>query len=1087
MIGRRQILLACQAMWLCFWAIAPEAHAQLSAGTISGVVSDSAHAVVPGAAVSLRNESNGVSRDTVSDSAGFFSFPNLQPAIYDLTVTSKGFKTAVQKGLELVVDHGLRADMQLEVGEVRQTVEVAAEAPLLESESSRVSTAVETKQVTELPLNGRQFAQLILLTPGSLPIALGQSTSFKVQLGAGSYSPVINGQRSRFNNFTLDGVENNDPMFNSYALNPSVDAIQEFSVQSRGDAGEQGRSMGSDIVVVTRSGTNQYRGSVWEFLRNTDLDARNFFDPQRPNFKQNQFGGTFGGPVRLPHYKGRDRTFFFGYYEGFRFVRSANNIGTVPTDAMRSGDFSAAGLPRIYDINTTRADASVPGGYARDVFPGNRIPQSRLDANATALLQQVYPAPNLPGFTRNYINTTPQKQQNDQGSIRVDHKLTSANTLFARFSYNDGYNGSPGGIPSVATTVTNTATNATLSDSHIFRPNLIGHFQFGFSRYISNQSSNALPDSILKATGWDKVYPSGPPDLLLLGLSITDIVGAGGAFIPIGPHNMYQSIGDVTWIRGRHTFKAGLTWNYLDSFQASPQASIGFGRRPTSDLRDLTNTGYGVATFLLGLPTDSRRAAGDTSALLSHNEYHAFLQDEIRLSSRVSLTAGLRYSYVQAMKEARDAYSGLDVLTGNYLLAVKNPTTGEGPNLRQRWVDPQWRNFAPRLGIAWMLDSKTSVRAGAGIYYSYTDYVQYFADPAGQWPFGYSETVGPLNDFFVDSALANPFKNSPGAQIPTSPFGQGGYSMNPRMKTPYSTQWNMSVERQLPHSMLLDVSYVGSNSVKLLQSRTENQAIPGPGPVQPRRPLPNYTALTWDDNAAPSNYNGLSVKLQKRYAAGLSFLTSYTWSHNLDVFSTERGGTNGGPQNPLNWRPDYGTSTADMQNNFLLSGVYELPFGRGKPYLSSGWGSRILGNWQWSNIIGLYGGMPINFTLGFDNASLGRAGGQRPNISGSPIISDPTRLRWFNTSVFSTPAQFTFGNAGRNIMRGPKLTNWDMALQKNFPFQERRNVQFRTEFFNTFNFVNFGNPNTTYSSQDFGVILSARASRSIQFSMKLSF
>lgn len=849
--------------------------AQFSAGSISGLVSDSANAAVPRAAVKITNVATAVAREDQTDDAGRFSFPNLLPATYEISVSAAGFKTAVRKNVELQVDQGLRVDIQLEIGEMRQQVEIAAEAPMIESESARVGTVVETKSITELPLNGRQFAQLILLTPGALPIALGQSTSFKVQLGAGSYSPVINGQRSRHNRFTLDGVENNDPMFNSYALNPSVDAIQEFSVQSRGDASELGRSMGSDIVVVTRSGTNQYRGALWEFLRNTDLDARNFFDPQRPAFKQNQFGGTVGGPVRLPHYKGRDRTFFFGYYEGFRFVRSANNIGTVPTDAMRAGDFSAPGLPKIYDIATTRVNPSAPGGYSRDPFPGNRIPQDRLDKNALAILQQVYPAPNLPGFTRNYINTTPRRQQNDQESFRVDHKLTENNTLFGRYSYNDGYNANPGGIPQVSTTVTNTATNATLSDNHIFRPNLIGHFQFGFSRYISNQTAKPLPDSILKSTGWDKVYPSGPPDLLLLGLNVTDIVSAGGAFIPIGPHNLYQSIGDVTWIHGSHTVRTGFTWNYLDSFQASPEAVIGFGRQPTSNLVDQNNTGYGVASFLLGLPTDSRRAAGDTSALLSHNEYHFFVQDEFRLNSRLTITAGLRYSYVQAMKEARNAYSGLDVLTGNYLLAIKNPVTGAVPNLRQRWVDPQWNNFAPRLGIAWMVDNKTSVRAGAGIYYSYTEYVQFFADPAGQWPFGYSESVDSLNNFFVDARLTNPFTSSPGAQIPDSPVGQGGYSINPRMKTPYSTQWNLGVERQLPGSLLLAVSYIGSESVKLLQSRTENQAIPGPGPVQGRRPFPQYSSLTWDDNGAPSNYNGLSARVQKRFSGGLSFLSSF--------------------------------------------------------------------------------------------------------------------------------------------------------------------------------------------------------------------
>ena len=402
-------------------------------------------------------------------------------------------------------------------------------------------------------------------------------------------------------------------------------------------------------------------------------------------------------------------------------------------------------------------------------------------------------------------------------------------------------------------------------------------------------------------------------------------------------------------------------------------------------------------------------------------------------------------------------------------------------------MDPSWNNFAPRLGLAFLLNNKTTIRAGAGIYYSYTDYVQYFADPAGQWPFGFSESVGPLNDFFVDASLSNPFRGSAGVQLPPSPEGQGGYSINPAMKIPYSTQWDLSVQRQLPMELLFDVSYVGSNSVKLLQSRTENQAIPGPGPVQPRRPFPNYSAVTWDDNGAPSNYNGLSLKLQKRYAAGLSFLTSYTWSHNLDIWSTERNGTSSGPQDPLNWRSDYGTSSADLRHAFLLSGVYDLPFGHGKRFWNTGLASRLLGNWEWSGIVGLYSGQAINATLGFDNASLGRAGGQRPNLVGNPAISNPGPTGWFNTAAFAAPAQFTFGNAGRNIMTGPPLHNLDMSVLKNFPIAERRNLQFRAEFFNAFNLVNFNNPNTTFNSPDFGVITSAKASRSIQLSLKLNF
>lgn len=1061
--------------------------AQVSAGSITGVVTDSGDAVIQNAQVAIRNEATGIKQQTLTNATGFFAFPNMPPANYEVTVTAAGFKAAVLRGLQLQVNQVMRTDVRLEVGEVRQTVEIQATAPLLDSVNTKIGTVVETKQITELPLNGRQFAQLILLTPGALPIALGQSTTFKVQLGAGSYSPVINGQRSRYNNFTLDGVENNDPMFNSYAMNPSVDAIQEFSVQSRGGVTEQGRSMGSDVVVVTRSGTNQFHGSAWEFLRNTKLDARNFFDPARPDFKQNQFGGTFGGPLRVPRYNGRDRTFFFGYYEGFRYVRSANSITTVPTEAMLQGDFSQAGLPRLYDITTTRADASAPGGYARDVFPGNRIPTSRMQPNAQALLQEVYPRPNLPGFTRNYINTTPQRQKNGQGSLRLDHRVSTANNLFGRISYNDGYNASPGGIPSTNTTVTNVAWNATVSDTHIFRPNLIGHFQFGFNRYTSNRSGNALPDSILSATGWDKLYPSGPPDLLRLGLSITDIAGSGGDFTPIGPHNTYQFINDLSWIHGRHTVKVGFTLSHLNSFQASPQASLAFSRRPTSDLLDQTGTGHGVATFLLGYPTSSRRAAGDTSALLTQKEYHGFIQDELRVTSRLTVTAGIRYSYVQSPKEARNAYSGFDYLTGNYLLAVKNPVTGAGPNLRERWVDPDWNNFAPRAGIAYLVNDKTTIRVGAGIYYSFTDQVQYWADPAGNWPFGFSESVGPLNDFFVDAAFTNPFARSSGVQLPTSPEGQGGYSINPRMKTPYSTQWNASIQRQLPWESLFEISYVGSNSVKLLQSRNENLAIPGPGPVQPRRPYPNYTTIVWDDNGAPSNYNGMSLKFQKRYGSGLSLLTSYTWSHNLDTWSTERNGSTGGPQDPLNWRADYATSTADVKHNFLASGLYELPFGRGKRYLQKGIGAHILGNWQWSGILGLYGGQPVNVSLGFDNASIGTSGGQRPNLVGNPVLEERTRLRWFNTAAFARPVQFAYGNAGRNLFRGPGTKNFDTAVTKNIPFAENKNLQFRGELFNAFNLVNFGSPVSNFSSQDFGVILSARASRSIQLGLKLSF
>ena len=900
--------------------------AQLSSGSISGLVTDPAGAIIAGAKIQVKNLATGITRDTTTNETGLYVFTGMLPARYELTVNAPGFKEAVRTGIELLVNQGMRVDVPLQLGEIAQKVEVAGSAvPLIESASSKVGTIIETKQITELPLNGRQFAQLILLTPGALPISLGQSSSFKVQLGAGSYSPVINGQRSRFHTYTLDGVENTDPMFNSYSINPSVDAIQEFTVQSRGSSGDYGRSAGSDVIVVTRSGTNEFHGSVWEYFRNAKLDARNFFDPVRPDYKQNQFGGTFGGPLVLPRYNGRQRTFFFGYYEGFRSRRSANSITTVPTDAMRNGDFSDSALPRIYDIATTRTDPSSSVGYSRDLFPGNRLPASRIDKNLQSIFTSEYPLPNQPGVTRNYINTTPRVIRNDQASLRLDQRLSDSNNLFGRISYNYGVQTSPGSIPANYTPLSNVAWNAAASDTHIFWPNLIGHFQFGFNRYTSNLSGNYIPDNLMQAIGWDKVYPKEPPSLMNLGLGMDDVTGLAGNFIPIGPHNTYQAIGDISLVRGRHTVKAGLTYNTTRSFQASPQGSISFARYPTSNLIDQRSTGYGAATYLLGLPTASRRTLGDTSATLSNNEYHAFATDEARLTSKLTLTIGLRWSHVQGMKDARNAYSGLDYNTGVYLLAVKNPVTGEPPNLSERWTDPEWRNFAPRMGLAYALDSKTTIRAGAGIYYSYTDAVQYYADPAGQWPFGYSETIGPLNQYYADTPASNPFQRSPGVIIPPSPKGQGGYSIDPHMKAPRAVEWDLSVQRLLPGEMLLDVTYIGSNAIRLLQSRSENRALPGPGAVQPRRRWPDYGGLTWDANGPPSSYNGLTLKLQRRFAAGLSFLANYTFSHNLDIYSTERGAQ--GVQDPLNWRADHATSQADVTQAFLLSSVWELPFG----------------------------------------------------------------------------------------------------------------------------------------------------------------
>ena len=773
---------------------------------------------------------------------------------------------------------------------------------------------------------------------------------------------------------------------------------------------------------------------------------------------------------------------------------------------MRAGDFSgilgpqigtdSLGRPilqnQIFDPNTTRPDPTNPLNVIRDAFPGNMIPSTRLNSVTQLVLQKYYPLPNLnvaQGVLPNLQYTGANNTSSDQTGIRIDHRFGDNDTLFGRYNRSNANLLRPEGLPTYQQTLQNYGQTLALGYTHLFNATTILNIRYGYTNTNFGQYDGAAGQSFLTATNFNQLAPA--KDGIALGPQIGISNGFSGVSqfaIPLGPQYNHDGHADLSLVRGKHTIGVGAMIYHIHSFDDGWGMSVNFAQNATSQGGVVNGSGSGAASFMLGLPDSISGFLGNTSADERGWWYGGYIQDQWQVSKKLTVTYGLRYDLVLPPSYGSKTVSGLDVLTGAFLVSNPAPPLYPQATVRKTYYDPHYNGFEPRFGIAYRATEKTVIRSAFAMFDDHNNtLVQETQDPRISWPEGIGISVGSLNraaptTYFNNLPLYASFFN------PLQPYVDFG--ADPRNKIPYVMEYNFGVQQQIASSLVLDLDYVGSVGRHLFIQPSANTALtPGPGPVALRQPFPAYGgAFSFDENVGNSSYNALQVKLQKSLSYGLSFLGSYTWSKSLDIQSE---GQSGSIETIYDYGRDWGPSDFNRSQLFVFSTVYQLPFGKGKPYLSGANGVEraILGNWNLGGIVTLDSGRPFSIVAGGDIANVG-GGSQRAQVVGTPNSGfNQSRLEWFNTAAFALPTVYTFGNEGRNNLTGPSQKNLDFITYKDFPFTERMTLQLRGEFFNIFNHANFGQPNNNVQGGSaFGTITStATGPREIQFALKLIF
>ncbi|MCA1602142.1 MAG: TonB-dependent receptor [Acidobacteria bacterium] len=1071
--------------------------AQQETATITGEVTDASGGLVPKAMITVTNVGTNISVNTETNDQGSYTVSSLRPGDYRITVEKSGFNKSLRSGVTLQVNQFARLDITLQAGQVSETVEVVGGAPLLESETSSRGSVIDQKKIVDLPLNGRDYNQLALLSPGVLPgTPRLASVNFKGVLN-------VNGNRTFNNVFLLDGVDNIS-YSNSFRgenvqlVQPSIEALQEFKIQTNAYSAEFGRSSGAVVNATIKSGSNAIHGSLYEFLRNDALDANNFFSnalgAPKPVRKRNQFGVAIGGPIV------KNRTFWFADYEGLREREGIPRVRLVPTAAEKAGLFSSA----VVD----------PFAAGRPEFSRNPagqwvIPASRWDPVGAAIVKLI-PDPNVAG-TNIYASTPVTKTRQDQFDVRIDHQFASNLTLFGRYSFVDTDTFRPAPLPGLAEGSFNDAFGSNLNRSQalalgltwILRPTFIGDFRLGWGRgnYFTNPPNVGVDGAAevgLKNVPNDPAIVGGVPKVNIQGF---DAVGRHTSTPQFQTPRSINPRATFSWNRGTHFFKFGGEFLHVETKINDLNATIG---RMNFENRF---TNRAVGDLLLGLP--SQLALTSFTVMdQGQNMYFSFIQDDYKVTPKLTLNVGLRYEYATPPIEKENRFANFDPATGRDVFAT------DGGIFERSLIHPDRNNFAPRFGFAWTPLSRVVIRGAYGVFFTHT---------VRQ---GREGLLGFNPPFLVDNLLQTTV-SGPAAVASAAPFLLvNGYpaglldpaSLAPTIgrraqdafqRTPYIQQYNFGIQYELLKDLLLDVAYVGNKGTKLNGFRNLNQraVITNANGSQSAgaRPYPAVGDIQWMENRVGSSYNSLQARLEKRFTRGLSALLSYTWGKALtgspDHISTSGGGagidtgTFREPQDGNNLGADRGLAEFDIKHRFVASYIYELPFGHGRKW-GAGWNSvadAFLGGWQVTGIHVLQGGLGLTATLG--GASVLNIGGERrarPNLIGNPVLPDSERTlaRWFNTAAFQpafSPSPQAFGNAGVGIMRGPNYRNFDFTLAKNFDLTERFRAQFRTEFFNAFNRANFGPPNIARDSSGFGQILGASNARIIQFGLKLYF
>ena len=1059
-------------------------------GTILGTVHDQSGAVIRGAKVTARQVATGLVREETTNDSGEYLFAQLPVGQYDLTAEASGFKKIDKQNILLQVDDKLRVDLDMTVGAITETVAVEASAPVIQTDSATVGNVVDNKKVTELPLNGRNFLQLNLLVPGANQGVKGSQN----QTQGGSIT--VNGAREQANNFLLDGVDNNDLAINQYSVAISTEAIQEFKVQASTYSAEFGRSGGAQINVATKSGSNQFHGVLYEYLRNADLDAKNFFDRPGPipPYKRNQFGTSVGGPVI------KDRTFFFFNWESTRIRQSITRVATVPTAAMKTGDFSAL-LPNtiIYDP----ASFSINGGTpVRTPFDGNKIPKSKINGVGQALAN-LYPDPNGSiGAGSGLFTSSPGKTDDfNQYSGRIDHRFTQNDSVFARYTFikEDRFDTfdpfcSLTNVPGFGCNTLNGGQNLVVSHIHLFGATRVNELRLGFNRSrggIFQQDAATDVSTQLGILGTSR----SPIDFGLVRILPAgfDSVGDGGNLPQDRKDNTYQVTDTFSWNKGTHNFRFGSDFRRFQLnllFDSNARGSMNFDPfYTTSPVLKGANIGAGtggnpIAELLVGTPdlsSVSRSIAGPTGNTVTGFRTYSlnfFVQDDWRIRPNLTLNYGLRWEYNSPVVDKYNHLGTFDPTAPNDLRV----STSQKPEL----YDASKKQFAPRIGFAYTpFGPKTVFRGGYGIFWD-EKLLNIHLTPALSPPFLVPLSFNQSTNGVPNINIANPF----GGQAAAGGFPAAVWLESP-FKNGYLQQWSFNVQRELPSSMAFTLGYVGSKGTHLDHQYNANLPQPSALFVQANRPYPNFANITVDSASASSTYEALQASLEKRFSRGLSFLLGYTYSKAIDNGSA----WNAAVLNVFNFHEERGLSTFDTRHRFVASYTYDLPFGKGRMFGTdwSGVTNALLGGWQTNGILTVQAGNPIDVLVGL-NTITGTNSATRPDLLGNPNDFHHDPQLWFNTADFSRNFSGRFGNAGRNVVIGPGTTDFDFALLKRFPlFSEQRYLQFRSEFFNLANHPNFDNPNTTLVSPSFGHVLSAgvsdvrTSSRQIQFALRLVF
>jgi hypothetical protein len=1122
--------------------------AQQGRGTVYGTVTDPSGATVAAAKVSIINTDTNNVTNTETNAAGFFTSPPLIVGNYQVTVEHPGFKKETRAGVSLQVDQHAEVDVALQVGAIGESIQVTGNAPLVNTENASVGQVIANKNIEDLPLNGRNAFALVLLSPDVHSNA-GPVQSGFTDRGTSLADLSINGGPNAVNNMLVDGTVATNSYYPDLNADLAVDAVQEFKVQSGSMSAEYGFTLGGVVNVATKSGTNEYHGTAYEFVRNNDFDARNAFANAELPFHYNQYGLALGGPIRIPKlYNGKNRTFIFGNWEQYNYIQSSQSIISTPIAAQRAGDFSTlftatGALIPIYDPATTAVNPN-GSGYVRQPFPGNIIPTSRLDPVAQSV-NQFYPLPNLTPSNpytnaNNFLSTVSLTTRMQQYTTRIDHRISDKDSIFGRYTYmytyTDNGNQAPWPNPITRARYDNFETrNTAVDETHVFSPTMVNELRLGIARQYfpfvvasynqdwpqklglpSNVPNTALPD-------FTNGYTSFP----------TQTVGIRGALT-------WDATDTLTKVEGNHSIKAGFEYRLLfgNNYQTSnPSGTFNFSSALTDNPLVPSGTGSTYADFMLGYVSSASVGTYLGESEKGHS-LTGFIQDDWRITKNLNLNLGLRYDYQEPPFERNCG-------TSNFNPSVKDPNTGllgemqyACKNYGATFLNSDYTNFAPRIGFAYDVagNGQTVIRGGYAIFYPSIFNLNYFGNTQG---FASTSTSynPPGNNtnlpaFILKDGFPTPPTQPLGSALGSSfLLGQGVSYDQPNQATPMSQQWDISVQKQLPGRWLVDLAYAGNRGTHLVagsynldqlnpQYLSNGTALQSPVPnpysavvpgslgsatiplQQALLPYPYYTGVTVrNPHLGNSMYHAGMLTVHKQFSKGLTFLASYTKSKLIDdsvvtpiTFGAVQNVTTTGYQNGAYDRNlERAIDPTDVPQRLAISAVYELPIGRGKLIdVNNRLFNVIAGGWQTQAIMTLQKGQPVVIT-GASNFLA-----SRPNSTGqSPKLSDPTQYEWFNTAVFVNPPNYTFGDVGRTLpdVRNPGFFNLDCSLIKNTKIRERTTLELRAEAFNVDNHLNLGGVNGSFSpgtnglnsSSTFGTITSALAARSLQLGMKLIF